>query len=369
MRIVFAGTPEFAAVVLRGLLESGHEVAAAYTQPDRPAGRGRRLRASHVKIVAEEQGVPVRQPATLRSPESQASLRTFAPDVIAVAAYGLLLPPEVLAIPRDGCINVHASLLPRWRGAAPIQRAILAGDDRTGVSIMEMDEGLDTGAVLARSEVPILETDSAGDLHDRLAALGARVLVHTLERLHGARAEARPQRTSDARYAPRIAREEARLDWTRSARELDRVVRAMNPFPGRLHHRPGGAGRPASTQSLARPSGCGRVRGHSGPGDAGESGPGRGRYRRGAPRPDRSPGGRSATDAGGPVHERAPFRAGHRARAPRSPAPVGMTPMHTGAASRHGSPIRAFSPREARPPECWKREEGVKVSADSGPQR
>ena len=231
MRIVFAGTPEFAAVVLRGLLESGHEVAAAYTQPDRPAGRGRRLRASHVKIVAEEHGIPVRQPATLRSPQAQASLRAFAPDVIAVAAYGLLLPREVLAIPRDGCINVHASLLPRWRGAAPIQRAILVGDDRTGVSIMDMDEGLDTGAVLARSEVPILDTDTAGDLHDRLAALGSHLIVRTLDRLRGARAEARPQRASDARYAPRIAREEARLDWTRSARELDRVVRAMNPSP------------------------------------------------------------------------------------------------------------------------------------------
>ena len=231
MRVVFAGTPEFAAIVLRGLLESGHEVAAAYTQPDRPAGRGRRLRASPVKILAEARGIPVRQPATLRSPQAQASLRAFAPDVIAVAAYGLLLPREVLAIPREGCINVHASLLPRWRGAAPIQRAILAGDARTGVSIMDMDEGLDTGAVLARSEIPILEPDTAGDLHDRLAVLGARLLVHTLDRLPETRAEARPQLASDARYAPRIAKAEARLDWTRSARELDRVVRAMNPSP------------------------------------------------------------------------------------------------------------------------------------------
>ena len=231
MRIVFAGTPEFAAVVLRGLLESGHEVAAAYTQPDRPAGRGRRLRASPVKILAEERGIPIRQPATLREGAARASLCALRPEVIAVAAYGLLLPREVLAIPRDGCLNVHASLLPRWRGAAPIQRAILAGDDRTGVSIMDMDEGLDTGDVLARSEIPIFETDTAGGLHDRLAALGARLLVHTLDRLPGARAEARPQLTSDARYAPRIAKEEARLDWTRSARELDRVVRAMNPAP------------------------------------------------------------------------------------------------------------------------------------------
>ena len=231
MRIVFAGTPEFAALVLRGLLESGHEVAAAYTRPDRPAGRGRRLRASPVKILAEARGIPVRQPATLREGAAQANLCALRPEVIAVAAYGLLLPREVLAIPRDGCINVHASLLPRWRGAAPIQRAILAGDERTGVSIMDMDEGLDTGAVLARSEVPIREADTAGDLHDRLAALGARLLVHTLERLPGARAQARPQLAPNARYAPRIAKEEARLDWTRSARELDRVVRAMNPSP------------------------------------------------------------------------------------------------------------------------------------------
>lgn len=231
MRVVFAGTPEFAAVVLRGLLESGHEVAAAYTQPDRPAGRGRRLRASPVKILAEERGIPVHQPATLRSPGAQTSLRTFAPDVIAVAAYGLLLPREVLAIPREGCINVHASLLPRWRGAAPIQRAILAGDDRTGVSIMDMDEGLDTGNVLARSEIPILEADTAGDLHDRIAALGGRLLVRTLDDLPRARAEARPQHAPDACHAPRIAKEEARLDWSRGARELDRVVRAMNPSP------------------------------------------------------------------------------------------------------------------------------------------
>ena len=151
--------------------------------------------------------------------------------MIAVAAYGLLLPREVLAIPRDGCLNVHASLLPRWRGAAPIQRAILAGDDRTGVSIMDMDEGLDTGEVLARSEVPIRETDTAADLHEQLAGLGGRLLVRTLDRLPQARAEATPQNAKGALYAPRVAKEEARLEWSGSARELDRVVRAMNPSP------------------------------------------------------------------------------------------------------------------------------------------
>ncbi len=231
MRVVFAGTPEFAAVIMLALLASEHEVVAAFTQPDRPAGRGRRLRASAVKTLATERGLAVFQPATLRAPDAHARLRALRPDVIAVAAYGLLLPREVLALPREGCINVHASLLPRWRGAAPIQRAILAGDERTGVSIMQMDEGLDTGDVLARSEIPILETDTAGDLHHRLAEVGSALLVRTLDRLPRARRDARPQRASDARHAPRIAKEEARLDWSRGARELDRVVRAMNPSP------------------------------------------------------------------------------------------------------------------------------------------
>ena len=231
MRVVFAGTPEFGAVVLLALLESEHDVVAAYTQPERPAGRGRTLRASPVKMLAEERGIPVVQPATLRAWEAQSTLRALEPDVMVVAAYGLLLPREVLALPREGCINVHPSLLPRWRGAAPIQRAILAGDERTGVSIMHMDEGLDTGDVLVRSEIPIHQADTAGDLHDRLAAVGAGLLVRTLGRLPRAKASASPQRSPDALYAARIAKDEARLDWTRGARELDRVVRAMNPSP------------------------------------------------------------------------------------------------------------------------------------------
>ena len=242
MRVVFAGTPEFAALVMRVLLESEHEVVAAYTQPERPAGRGRRLRASPVKTLAEEHGIAVFQPATLRAPVAQVTLRDLQPGVIAVAAYGLLLPREVLAIPREGCINVHASLLPRWRGAAPIQRAILAGDERTGVSIMHMDEGLDTGDVLAQSEIPILETDTAGDLHDRLAPLGGRLLARTLDRLPLTKAEAQSQRDSDASYAARIAKEEARLDWACSARELERVVRAMNPSPVAFTTLPGTPG-------------------------------------------------------------------------------------------------------------------------------
>ena len=244
MRVVFAGTPEFAAVVMLALLESGHEVVAAYTQPDRPAGRGRRLRASPVKKLAEDRAIAVLQPSTLRAPAAQAALRALKPDVLAVAAYGLLLPREVLAIPREGCINVHASLLPRWRGAAPIQRAILAGDERTGVSIMQIDEGLDTGEVLAQSEVAIMESDTAGDLHDRLAALGGRLLARTLERLPGARARAWPQHASDACYAARVSKEEAWLDWARSARELDRTVRAMNPSPVAFTTLPASRGRP-----------------------------------------------------------------------------------------------------------------------------
>ena len=231
MRLVFAGTPDFAALVLRVLLASEHEVAAVCTQPDRPAGRGRALRPSPVKTLARARGIAVLQPATLRSPQAESNLRALAPDAIVVAAYGLVFPPAVLALPPQGCINVHASLLPRWRGAAPIQRAMLAGEQRTGVSIMSMDEGLDTGDVLARSETPIHPTDSAGDLHDRLARLGARLLVRTLDDLPRARAEGRAQNASDALYAPRITKDEARLDWQRSAVELDRCVRAMNPAP------------------------------------------------------------------------------------------------------------------------------------------
>ena len=239
MRIVFAGTPGFAVTVLLGLLESRHDVVAVYTQPDRPAGRGRSLRASPVKRLAEAHGIPVLQPPSLRAKEVQAGLREHVPDVIAVAAYGLMFPAELLALPVGGCINVHASLLPRWRGAAPIQRAILAGDERTGVSIMLMDTGLDTGDVLASSATPIHASDTAGDLHERLAALGADLLVDTLDHLCEARAKARPQDASGTIHAARIQKHEARLDWRRNAVELDRLVRAMNPEPGAFTTLPG----------------------------------------------------------------------------------------------------------------------------------
>lgn len=232
MRIVFAGTPGFASTVLRALIESRHEVVAVYTQPDRRAGRGRALRANPVKRFAEARGIRIRQPPDLRAKEVRARLREDAPDVIAVAAYGLIFPAEILALPAGGCINVHASLLPRWRGAAPVQRAILAGDEHAGVSIMLMDTGLDTGEVLASAATPIHPDDSAGDLRERLAALGADLLVHTLDHLNEARSKARPQNASGALRAARIEKHEARLDWRRAAVALDRLVRAMNPEPG-----------------------------------------------------------------------------------------------------------------------------------------
>ncbi len=232
LKIIFAGTPEFAAVALNALLEEGrHEIRAVYTQPDRPAGRGRKLRASPVKEMALAHGLPLRQPSTLKEPEQQRSLRELGVDLMVVVAYGLLLPPPVLDAPRLGCINIHASLLPRWRGAAPIQRAILAGDRETGVSIMQMDEGLDTGPVLHRVVTPIHPGDTAGTLHDRLASLGAQALLDTLDRIMEGSARPVPQEEAAATYAPKIEKQEAVLDWNASAEELDRRVRAFNPWP------------------------------------------------------------------------------------------------------------------------------------------
>ncbi len=232
LKIIFAGTPEFAAVALNALLEEGrHEIRAVYTQPDRPAGRGRKLRASPVKEMALAHGLLLRQPSTLKEPEQQRSLRELGADLMVVVAYGLLLPPPVLDAPRLGCINIHASLLPRWRGAAPIQRAILAGDRETGVSIMQMDEGLDTGPVLHRVATPIHPGDTAGTLHDRLASLGAQALLDTLDRIMEGSARPVPQEEAAATYAPKIEKQEAVLDWNASAEELDRRVRAFNPWP------------------------------------------------------------------------------------------------------------------------------------------
>ncbi len=232
MRLVFAGTPDFARTHLETLLGSRHEVAAVLTQPDRPAGRGRRLRPSPVKALAEEAGLEVLQPASLREPGILERLRTLAPEALVVVAYGLILPPEVLALPRYGCLNVHASLLPRWRGAAPIQRALLAGDPETGVSVMRMDEGLDTGPVLLQRRCPIGPEDTAGSLHDRLAALGREALLEALEGVEAGALRAQPQDERLATYAPKLARHEARLHWREGARELERRVRAFDPWPG-----------------------------------------------------------------------------------------------------------------------------------------
>lgn len=230
-RLIFAGTPEFAVPSLRVLLETGSSLVAVYTQPDRPAGRGRQPRASPVKAGALAAGVPVYQPISLRDPAVQAELAALAPDLLVVAAYGLILPPAVLKIPRLGCVNIHASLLPRWRGAAPIQRAILAGDTETGICVMEMEAGLDTGPVYARAACPIPRGTTGGELHDRLAALGAEALRKTLSALLAGVLVPEPQDDTRATYAPKLEKAEAELDWTRPALELERRVLAFNPYP------------------------------------------------------------------------------------------------------------------------------------------
>jgi len=232
LRLVFAGTPAFASAHLEALLRwPGADIVAAYTQPDRPAGRGKKLSASPVKILAQEHGIPVLQPRTLRDAAAQAELAALAPDVMVVVAYGLILPAPVLAAPRLGCINVHGSILPRWRGAAPIQRAIEAGDSESGVTIMLMDEGLDTGAMLHIARCPIGPHDTAADLHDRLAELGPPALIETLTAL--AQGTAQPQAQDDAHscYAAKIEKSEAAIDWTLDAAVIDRRIRAFNPFP------------------------------------------------------------------------------------------------------------------------------------------
>lgn len=229
LKIIFAGTPEFAAHVLQALLETPHDIIAVYTQPDRPAGRGRQLTASPVKQLALKNDLPVYQPATLKDLPEQKVLRDLNADMMIVVAYGLLLPKAILSAPRYGCLNVHASLLPRWRGAAPIQRAILAGDAMTGVTIMQMDEGLDTGPMLYKLACPILATDNSQSLHDRLAALGTQALLATLNQWPALQAE--PQDHTAATYAKKITKEEAKINWHTAARELENKIRAFNPWP------------------------------------------------------------------------------------------------------------------------------------------
>lgn len=231
MRIVFAGTPEFAVSSLRAAARH-HEVVAVYTQPDRPAGRGRGLAPSPVKLEAVARGIPVYQPETLKDAAAQQQLRDLQPDLMVVVAYGLILPKAVLAMPTHGCWNVHASLLPRWRGAAPIQRAIQAGDATTGVCLMQMEAGLDTGPVLLHQELPIADTATGGDLHDALAALGAQVLSDGLGLLRaGIKPIPRPQPAEGVTYAHKLDKAEAKLDWAQDAQALARTVRAFNPWP------------------------------------------------------------------------------------------------------------------------------------------
>ncbi len=229
LNVIFAGTPEFAACSLQALLDSPHRVRAVYTQPDRPAGRGRKLKASPVKALALAHEIPVLQPKTLRDVEIQAELA--ASDVMIVVAYGLILPTAVLTAPRMGCFNIHASLLPRWRGAAPIQRAILAGDAKTGVTIMQMDEGLDTGDMLLKAYTSIEPGDTAQTLHDRLAALGAQALLDTLHGLQTGTLQPEPQDDAQSTYAAKLDKAEAQIDWQQTAIELARRVHAFNPWP------------------------------------------------------------------------------------------------------------------------------------------
>ncbi|ROL67574.1 methionyl-tRNA formyltransferase [Pseudomonas vranovensis] len=231
MRIVFAGTPEFAAEHLKALIASPYEVVAVYTQPDRPAGRGQKLMPSAVKQLAVDNAIPVLQPATLRNAEAQAELAALKPDLMVVVAYGLILPQAVLDIPRLGCINSHASLLPRWRGAAPIQRAVEAGDNESGVTVMRMEAGLDTGPMLLKVSTPISASDTGGSLHDRLAAMGPPAVLEAVAGLAAGTLQGEVQDDSLATYAHKLNKDEARLDWSRPAVELERLIRAFNPWP------------------------------------------------------------------------------------------------------------------------------------------
>ncbi len=236
MRVVFMGTPELAAVVLQALLDGGHEVVGVVSQPDRPAGRGKRLVSPPVAALARERGLPLIQPASCKGADFREAIAAWSPDVAVVAAFGHILGPRALAVPRLGCINVHASLLPRWRGASPIQRAIAAGDAETGVCIMQMDPGMDTGPVLLVRRLTIAPDETAETLHDRLAALGAEAIGAALDAVERGTARALPQPTEGVTYAPRITKGDGAIDWTRPAVELERQVRAFHPWPGTATH-------------------------------------------------------------------------------------------------------------------------------------
>jgi methionyl-tRNA formyltransferase len=232
LRLIYMGTPDFAVPALEALIAAGHEVVCVYSQPPRRAGRGQKERPSPVHAFAESQDINVRTPKSLRDPEAQTEFAELNAGVAVVAAYGLILPPAILEAPRLGCLNIHASLLPRWRGAAPIHRAILAGDDETGVTVMQMDKGLDTGGILLSKSVPITPTTTASDLHDALAALGGPLVVQALDGLSSGILNETPQPEAGVTYAEKLSRDEGRLDWTRSAAYLARAVRAFTPWPG-----------------------------------------------------------------------------------------------------------------------------------------
>mgnify|MGYP006409699841 CR=1 FL=1 len=236
MRILFAGTPDFSVAALEALLNSPHQVIGVYTQPDRPAGRGRKLSSSPVKVRAEAAGIPIYQPTTLRDGERQQQLAALGAELMVVVAYGLILPKAVLDAPRFGCLNIHASLLPRWRGAAPIQRAILAGDQESGVTIMQMDEGLDTGDMLLKRTTPIMRDDSAQTLHDRLATLGADALLETLEQIEKEALQPEPQSPTTMTYAEKLTKQEATIDWGESAQQIVQQINAFNPWPVAQSH-------------------------------------------------------------------------------------------------------------------------------------
>lgn len=229
MRIVFAGTPDFAASHLQALLDASFDVVAVYTQPDRPAGRGKKLTPSAVKCLALENDISVHQPATLKDIQAQKELSALAPDIMVVVAYGLILPKDVLEIPKQACINVHGSILPKWRGAAPIQRAVWAGDNETGVTIMHMNEGLDTGDIIRTNRIPISDNDTSASLYEKLAKLGPNTLVECLQNWHSSTRQAQDE--SLATYAAKLSKQEAYLDWTLAAEQLERNIRAFNPWP------------------------------------------------------------------------------------------------------------------------------------------
>ena len=230
MRIVFMGTPDFSVPILNALVDAGHEIAAVYTQPPRPAGRGKKDRPSPVQMRAEALGLEVRHPVSLRNEDAQSSFAALKADIAVVVAYGLILPQVILDAPTKGCLNIHASLLPRWRGAAPIHRAIMAGDSETGVCIMQMEAGLDTGPVLLRKATQIGAEETAGELHDRLSAMGAEAIVEALSTLDDLEPSVQPE--DGVTYAEKIDKSEARIDWTQSATEVDQKIRGLSPFPG-----------------------------------------------------------------------------------------------------------------------------------------